>query len=265
MPEGCLPVLRPTDGPVTAVALNPLVGEAQPRCPVPHGSSSHRPPTLADFIGTSYEESRGARPRRRLKNLMTNEGAIRTALRRRCSAALGSRTLMVDELGLLHASARIDLAVVGRSIHGYEIKSPHDSLRRLSRQIAVYRSVLPRLTLVVASRHLESVVGAAPSWCGLLRVSFGPRGGVYFQSVRRAGPNPDLDAFKLAHLLWAHEARTALAERGASKHELRAPLTTIYQLLVEASSVPELISVIRYSMSRRESWRAGPRQARCDG
>lgn len=188
---------------------------------------------------------------------MTSGEAIRAALRQGYFRRLRGRsdTLVVDELGLVHARSRVDVAVINGHVHGYEIKGANDSLRRLPRQLEVYCQALQTLTLVVDGRHLSRVVETVPRWCGILIVTFGPRGGASFRRFRRTRLNPDVDPFKLAHLLWRREARTALAERGTARRELRVPRKDLYRLLVEQVSVSELTALIRESMSRREGWR----------
>lgn len=127
---------------------------------------------------------------------------------------------MIDELRLAHAQSRIDLAVFNGHFHGYEIKSAGDTLDRLPRQLAIYRSALQKLTLVIATRHLEAAEAIAPDWCGLTEIVNGPHGGITFASRRRAHVNPDLDPFMLAHLLWHPEAQDLLRARAASKAEV---------------------------------------------
>lgn len=147
------------------------------------------------------------------------------------------------------------MAVINGHVHGYEIKGPSDSLRRLPHQLEVYCQTLQTLTLVVDGRHLSPVAERVPDWCGILVVGFGPQGGAHFSRIRRTRKNPNLDPFKLAHLLWRCEAREALAERGATKRDLRAPRRQLYRLLVEQVTVSELTALIRESMIRREGWR----------
>jgi hypothetical protein len=65
-------------------------------------------------------------------------------------------TLVLEEFGLCQGSARIDVAVVNGSIHGYEIKSERDTLARLPSQRAVYSRALDYVTVVVADSHLKS-------------------------------------------------------------------------------------------------------------
>ena len=71
-------------------------------------------------------------------------------------------------------------------------------LRRLPNQLEVYRQSLQTLTLVVDPRHVPTVAGAVPEWCGIILVAVGPRGGIRFRRVRKSGMNPDVDPFKLA-------------------------------------------------------------------
>lgn len=62
---------------------------------------------------------------------------IRSALHRKKLRQLHERadTLVIDELGLAHAKARVDVAVINGCLHGYEIKSAQDTLDRLAGQL----------------------------------------------------------------------------------------------------------------------------------
>ncbi|MCP4165932.1 MAG: sce7726 family protein [Chloroflexi bacterium] len=164
-------------------------------------------------------------------------------------------TLVIHELGLAHAKSRIDLATLNGVIHGYEIKGTQDSLDRLPSQLDTYSQTLQKLTMVVASRHVERVVDLSPQWSGIWEVSVGPRGGVRFNVVREGRRNPRVEKFLLAHLLWRDEAQLALARCGATKAELRAPRAELYRLLVGHLSERELFAVIKKSMMQRRTWR----------
>ena len=195
------------------------------------------------------------------------ESRIRTALRKSYLRRFGVRddTLVLDELGLAHARRRIDVAVIGRHVQGYEIKSADDTLRRLPRQLEVYRQSLQTLTLVVDATHFPAVSSSTPDWCGILLVAFGPRGGTRFHRVRQTRLNPELDPFMLAHLLWRSEAQTALAQRGATPRELRASRKDLYRMLLELVSISELTTLIRQSMIQRPAWRVRPQPSSCGG
>ena len=189
------------------------------------------------------------------------ERRIRTALRRDYLRRFTSRddTLVLNELGLVHARGRIDVAVISKHVHGYEIKSAADSLRRLQRQLDLYRQSLQTLTLVVDTCHFPAVARTAPQWCGILVVTFGPRGGARFSRARQTRLNPDIDPFMLAHLLWRCEAQAALAQRGVRPRDLRATRKDLYRMLLEQFSLSELTTLIRQSMIQRQTWRDHPR------
>lgn len=164
-------------------------------------------------------------------------------------------TLVIDELGLAHASCRIDVAVINRCIHGYEIKSARDTLSRLDRQLGIYSQTLQKLTLVVATKHIEGVKEYLPNWCGLIEAREGPRGGIRFHGKQRAATNPGIDPFKVAHLLWRDEARDLLLARGFATIQLRGNRKQLYRLLCDSMTLAEITNSIREKMFQRKTWR----------
>src|SRR5580704_6657611 len=74
---------------------------------------------------------------------------------------------IIDELGVMHGSARVDMAVVNGIIHGFELKSDLDTLRRLPEQMEAYNSVFDQITLVVGKQHVQEAINAAPEWWGI--------------------------------------------------------------------------------------------------
>jgi hypothetical protein len=170
-------------------------------------------------------------------------------------------TIVIDELGLAHAKARIDIAVINGCVHGYEIKSSVDKLDRLPSQLDLYRLCLSKLTLVVAPKHVDRIQKIVPSWCGILEATKGPRGAVAFTTVRRSTANPDVDAAHLAHLLWRAEAAALLARFGLSPKELRQSRKFLYARLAEVMTVQQLPAAIREFMEQRSAWRDPPKRA----
>ncbi len=186
-----------------------------------------------------------------------NDKAIRNGLLAKPLRAhvRDTNTLVVHELGLAHARRRVDLAVINGVVHGFEIKSALDSLDRLPDQLRTYCQSLQKLTIVVADRHMDSVLERVPDWCGVWRAYRGPRGATRFEIRRRASRNPSVDRFILAHLLWRDEAQAILAGQGASKAQLRAPRAALYKALVEMVTEAQLTAHIKSAMRRRRDWR----------
>src|SRR4051812_12498776 len=104
---------------------------------------------------------RGATRPERLGDREIRDGLLQRLRARYCGAI---DTALVEELGMCRGQVRIDVAVVNGCLHGYEIKSDRDSLRRLRGQVAIYGRVLDRASLVVGTRHLDDAIVAVPEW-----------------------------------------------------------------------------------------------------
>jgi hypothetical protein len=189
--------------------------------------------------------------------LITNDKQIRAAFhaKRLRKIAQKKDTLIIDELGLAHAKCRIDIAVINTYVHGYEIKSGKDTLERWLGQLSVYRRVLQKLTLVVDSRHVKEVLRKSPEWCGIIEAFSGPKGGIYFRTLRLARKNPETEPFMLAHLLWRSEVVSALSTFNLNVREMRGSRVKLYELLCKQVSVVDIVNFIRKSMLMRASWR----------
>lgn len=190
---------------------------------------------------------------------MMKDGDLRVALTHRLVRrhAHDPHTLILQELGLRHGRARVDVAVVNGSLHGYELKSDSDSLVRLSRQARIYGSVLDRVTLVVGRRHAEAAMQMIPDWWGVQMAEMGPRGGILFSSLRRAKNNPSLDPVAVAKLLWREEALELLDQLGAAKGFKSKPRAAIYARLAEVAHPEEIRSRVRDRLRGRTGWRSG--------
>lgn len=68
-----------------------------------------------------------------VKDFALCDADIRSVLRSRLSFqhAAEADTVVIEELGLCRGQVRVDVSVVNGLLHGYEIKSDRDSLRRL--------------------------------------------------------------------------------------------------------------------------------------
>lgn len=173
--------------------------------------------------------------------------------------------VVVDELGLRHGRARIDVAVLDSTIHGFEIKSSRDTLRRLASQLSIYEKCLDRFTVVAAPAHLDELLRFLPHWCGIVAADKGPRGAINFFTLRRPLRNPMVDPYSMAHLLWKSEAIAFLNSIGIRALSPKSSRAALYQLIAESTSVPLLKDFIKKSLAARAEWRAGEVQHISDG
>jgi len=192
-----------------------------------------------------------------------NDADIRDGLKRKLLRhhIADQDTLVMDEVGLRHGAARIDVLVVNGYLHGYELKSDSDTLRRLGNQIRVYCSVLDRVTMVVGEKHLDEVEAAVPAWWGIKVAAQGRRGGMKFPDVRRSRMNPSLDPVAVAKLLWRDEALALLAEVGRDVGVRSKPRKAVYQRLSDTFDLAVLRGQVRDQLRNRSDWRPAAPQA----
>lgn len=173
-------------------------------------------------------------------------------------------TVILDELGLRHGAVRIDLVVVNDWLHGYEIKSDHDNLRRLPEQIRIYSSIMDRVTLVVGYRHAYEALRMVPEWWGVRLAEKKKRSGtVVLSDARLPIDNSRVDLNAVVALLWRNEALNILEEMEAAKGVRSKTRTDIYRRLVEVSKPEYLRAKVRQQLKCRVGWRVDVLQKSC--
>ena len=183
------------------------------------------------------------------------DAAIRSALRvwLREEQARNPETVVIEELGLCRGRVRLDIAVVNGLLHGYEIKSDRDSLRRLHGQVDVYGKVLDRATLVVGDRFRKVAPELVPPWWGLLHA---PAESREFRVLRPAERNPRRDPHTLVELLWCEQAMRLLERRGVARGVRRKPRRIVWARVCEHFDVEEIAAAVREGLKARVANRA---------
>jgi hypothetical protein len=188
----------------------------------------------------------------RLLSLPPGDADIRDVLlerlRERHSDELG--VAFLEEIGLCRGQVFVDVAVVNGSIHGYEIKSDRDSLRRLAGQVAMYGRVLDRASLVVGSKHIDQAVKAVPPWWEI-QVVEARSSGLRLKRLRAGWKNPARDARALVELLWLDAALALLAERGGIRGYRGRSRREIWDRLCGLYTVDEIAEAVRKELKAR--------------
>lgn len=184
---------------------------------------------------------------------------IRPALKGKLLAAHRNEpdTVLLDELGVCRGEVRVDVVLVNGLIHGYEIKSDYDSLRRLPGQIELYNKVLDRATLVAGERHVEEAAAILPEWWGVLSVEatrLGPR----FKTFRRARKNPARDARALAELLWLDDAMELLERHKLDRGVRGKPRRVVWDHICKNLDIDVIASAVRTNLKARTKPPARP-------
>lgn len=184
---------------------------------------------------------------------MSAERTIRDALRSWLLTEIPDAQSAVDELWVPRSNERADLALIGRTMDGFEIKSEQDSLRRLPRQIGAYGRLFDHCTAVVAEKHAAAALGHLPEWWGLVTVRV--NGAVCFTQNRPSRPNPRVDTEALVRLLWREEAMGAVLRLGGEP-EPTAPRSSLWDSLLRIASDAQLKGIVRDALVRRDPAKA---------
>lgn len=183
---------------------------------------------------------------------------VRRALRREMNSLHPDRTdtLIVEELGICQGIARVDLAVVNGTFHGFEIKSERDTLSRLPYQADIYSQALEYVTIVAAPSHLAGVRDVVPAWWGVWSATQGKQGEVQLVVRRRARRNPSLQVEALVQFLWRDEALQILLDYNLAGGMISKSRQHIWNRLSTNFTVDEIGELVRSRLKQRASgWR----------
>lgn len=188
----------------------------------------------------------------------TNDSMIRAVLRKKLEKkhAKDKRVRIIDELGLHHGDARVDIAVVNGVMHGYEIKSDQDTLFRLPEQVQIYNSVFDKMTLVVGKSHLYEAIKMIPDWWGIVIAKADANGNVTFNTIRKEESNEEQNQVSVARLLWREEALKILEDINEARGFRSKPKDIIYTKLSTALDRKTLNKKVRETIFFRTNWRS---------
>lgn len=189
--------------------------------------------------------------------IVTNDLIIRSALKKDLDNrhAQDKKVRIIEELGVRHGTTRIDIAVVNGIMHGYEIKSDQDTLRRLPEQMDAFNSVFDKMTLVVGKNHLYEAINIVPDWWGIIIAKINVNGSVVFSPIREEEFNKEQDNISVARLLWREEALKILEEIGEAKGFYSKSRDFIYEKIAAVLDQKTLGNRVRETMFLRTDWR----------
>ncbi len=165
-------------------------------------------------------------------------------------------TLVIDELGLDYGRNRIDIAVVNGELHGYELKSDSDTLKRLPSQAICYSAVMDKVTLVVGEKHAKEAIEMVPDWWGIKVAVMGKKGGIHLDTFRRNKKNTQINPMEVLKLIWKEEALELLSNyREVDWKIKKLQKKVIYQLIIDNLSIDEIRNSVRSILKTRVSWR----------
>jgi hypothetical protein len=185
----------------------------------------------------------------RISAKAAGDGEVRDLLKRHLVASLiDLDTVVLDELGLCQGNVFIDVAAVSGELHGFEIKSPADTLARWPKQLRYYSKVVDRAWLVATDKALAAA--QAPGWWGLIRIVQTPdRLGL--RVIRPAQRNPKPHAYSIARLLWRDEAIQALDQLGLARGVRSKRRAEAWHRLADQAPLDHLRASVRAALKVR--------------
>lgn len=197
----------------------------------------------------------------------TNDLMIRVLLRTILKAkhSKDKKVRIIEELGVHHGNARVDIAVVNGIMHGYEIKSDLDTLLRLPEQIKVYNSVFNKMTLVVGKSHLYEAIKMVPDWWGIIVAKADRNGVTTFNTIREEENNTNQNKLSVAKLLWREEALGILEKMDEANGLHSKSRDLIYIKLSSALDQQTLNKKVRETIFFRTTWRSESPLMTCGG
>jgi hypothetical protein len=165
-----------------------------------------------------------------------------------------SASKVVEEMKIPAANARIDLAVINGSLHGYEIKSASDTLVRLPNQLISYAYIFDYLTIVTEDKYYQKIIEIVPTWVGISLCSVN-KGQSKIRTVRKPKKNPDRNGFYIAKLLWHNELEDVLMANEI-KFKKKSRNWVLCNTLASNMDISKLSSAVREKIKKREAWKS---------
>ena len=163
-------------------------------------------------------------------------------------------TIIVDEFELCSGLSRIDVAVINGVIHGYEIKSEEDTLKRLANQINYYNKSLEKISVITNRSHLKQIRERVPRWWGLLLINDTDKRKKVTE-IRKAKNNPILESQSMLHILWKDELIFII-----NKYKLKVSRHINKRKMRESVAKELDITILSYeilsALKSRQNWRS---------
>ena len=139
-------------------------------------------------------------------------------------------------------------------MHGFEIKSASDTLKRLPDQIEAYTKIFDYLSVITEDKYLQKIQEVVPKWVGLF-VCIEVKGKIRVKRIRKAKVNKEKQGFFLAKLLWREELIDILTE-------LQIPFRKkdrnwiLCEILATNLCAEKLSKIVRDRLKGRSDWRS---------
>lgn len=161
---------------------------------------------------------------------------------------------IISEFGICDGFSRADIAVAGKELCGYEIKSDADDLARLPFQVDFYGKTFDKAAIVVGSQYINDISKNVPGWWGIYYAERKDDGRVAIKEVRAGAKNRHVDTMALLELLWRDELYALLKQNGVTgiSGKNRRILRGMAHEHIDANVIKDYV---RQTIKTRKNWR----------
>lgn len=162
---------------------------------------------------------------------------------------------IVNEMSVCKGIARVDVAVINGSLHGYEIKSSEDTLIRLDNQLKTYFKCFDYISVITTEKHLNGVFVHCPENVGISEViSVGNK--VKIIQRRKAKKNRNVNAISVLELLWKNELLELANLNNLTKKINSKSKEFICSYIADNLNITRIQYSVRCLLKTREGWRS---------
>lgn len=173
---------------------------------------------------------------------------------------------IVDELVVCNGKNRVDVVVIDKILWGFEIKTSEDNLKRLKQQIEGYSKVFDKITLVIASKHLNSLEKVnIPENIGVMVFTEYKNGKLKsVKSIKKTKVNKNIVTTDLCHFLWRDEAYNILKRNNLNRGYSNSDVSEIRNTLIRSFKQTELKAMVTQTLKNRFYWLNHYKHIQCD-
>lgn len=164
-----------------------------------------------------------------------------------------ANSMVLEELSLPIAKARIDMAVVNGSLHGYEIKSASDTLQRLPSQIEAYTKIFDYLSIVTEKKYSSRLMEIIPKWIGIL-VCGDDKSCPTLHCLRKPKLNKKKEGPYLVRLLWRDEIIDVLKDKNIP-YRKKDRTWLLCEALSSSLDIDTISYIVKTKLKQRVNWK----------
>lgn len=161
---------------------------------------------------------------------------------------------IIEELVICDGLARADVVLANGQLHGFEIKSDHDSLDRLPNQIEFYDRTFDKCTIIVGKKFLNVIQEQVPEHWGIDLAYKNRLGNVSIKRIRASKRNYKIEATNLLDLIWGSEIKSYLKENKIRGYSNKNKLG-LKELTINYLPLKNIRDFTRETLKTRTGWR----------